>query len=180
MPSLAIHLAIAKRYTELHPHKITSLSDFQKGSIAPDLNSDFSRILSKPEKMITHYYNQSGEYITNFNLFKQDKRIDFANDYWKGYYAHLLTDYLFYSISFKQETNLSSKDDNGFYNDFTILTSRIIKNYHPIVDNSYLTDVIKHCLITKDGDCKYLEYTKVHSFIEKTAIELDQAIQSIL
>ena len=92
MPSLLIHLAIAKRYVELHPNRITNLNDFCKGSIAPDLNDDFSKMLSKPEKS----------------------------------------------------------------------------------NSAYITNTIRHILTTtKNGKCKYLDYPKVHSFIEKVSTNLD-------
>ena len=180
MPSLIIHLAIAKRHAELHPNEISSLSDFQKGSIAPDLSNDFSRILSKPEKAITHYYDQPEGYKTNFDLFKQDKKINLTNDYWKGYYAHLLADYLFYLIYFKQEVNHSFKDNMNLYDDFTILTSRVIEDYRPTIDNSYMTSAVQQCLATKNGKCKYLDYAKIHYFIEKVATDLPQAIRNML
>lgn len=173
MPSLLIHLAIAKRYVELHPNRITNLNDFCKGSIAPDLNDDFSKMLSKPEKLITHYYFTS-EDRTNFTMFKQDKRVNLSNDYWKGYYAHLLSDDLFYLTYFKQESDQSIKDNTNLYDDFTILTSNLIKDYHPKLDSAYITDTIRHILTTtKNGKCKYLDYPKVQNFIEKVSTNLD-------
>ena len=140
MPSLIIHLAIAKRYTEIHPNKISNLTDFEKGSIAPDFNNDFSKILSKPEKAITHYYFESKKNnATDFNMFKHDKKVDLANDYWKGYYAHILADHLFYTSYFKQEDAQSIKDNTDLYDDFTKLTPRIIEDYQLKLDGDVIT-----------------------------------------
>lgn len=180
MPSLITHLAIAKRYTELHPNKISILNDFYKGSIAPDLDKNFSRILSKPEKAITHYYLGPNEYKTNFDIFKHNKRVNFANDYWKGYYAHLLADDLFYNFYFEQEVNQSIKDNTNLYDDFTALTSKIIEDYHPELDDNYITNAVQQTLIIKDVKCKYLDYTRVHDFIEEISKNLDHSIQNML
>lgn len=180
MPSLAIHLAIAKRYTELHLDEVSSFDEFQKGSIAPDLSNDFSRILSRSEKAITHYYDQPGKYITNFDLFKQDKKLDLTSDYWRGYYVHLLADYLFKTTFFKREIDRSFKDGISLYDDFTLLTSKIIEDYQLETDSAFMTDVIKQCLTTMDGECRYLDYAKVRNFIDKVAKDLDRAIQDML
>lgn len=170
MPSLIIHLAIAKRYSELHPNNISNPKEFQKGSIAPDLNSDFSRLLTKPEKAVTHYYSEPNEFQTDFNLFRQDQKVNLTDDYWKGYYAHLLADYLFYTHYFEKEVSQSINDGTNLYDDFSILTSKIIEDYHLKLDDDYITDAVKQYLIAKDGECKYLNYTKVHDFIEKMSM----------
>lgn len=169
MPSPIIHLAIAERYAELHPEKVSNSDDFRKGSIAPDLDDDFSRILSKPEKAITHYYCIPGEDKTDFEAFKHDESVDLTNDYWKGYYAHLLADYLFYASFFKEETDRSINDDANLYDDFTVLTSKIIKDYHPQLNGGFITDTVKQYLIAKDGECRYLNYVKVCDFIENVS-----------
>lgn len=176
MPSLVIHLAIAKRYTELHPDKISNLSDFRKGSIAPDLSKDFSRMLSKPEKKTTHYHFKPEENAVDFEMFKRDERVNLLDDYWKGYYAHLLADHLFYTSVFKQEVEQAARNNADLYNDFTIMTSQIIEDFHPKLDIAYVTDAVKQCLAIKHEECKYLDYAKVHDFIEKMVSVIDQAI----
>ena len=169
MPSLLIHLAIAKRYTELHPNEISNMKDFEKGSIAPDLSDDFSRILSEMEKATSHYRIRPDDDAVDFNKFKNDKNVDLTNDYWKGYCLHLITDHLFYKSVFEQEYQQSLKDEIYLYDDYEVLASQIIKDYHPTLNAEYTTDIIKRCLSTKDGECKYLNYTKLHEFIEKVS-----------
>ena len=165
---------------KLHPNEISNPNNFKKGSIAPDLNSNFSKILSKPEKVTTHYYLNPSANITDFNAFTHDKKVDLKNDYWKGYYLHLLADHAFYTHFFKQEFDQSAKDNVGLYDDFDMLTSRIIKDYHLKLNDDYITDTIKQYFVIKNGRCKYLSYAKAHDFIEKISTNPNQIIQNIL
>ena len=167
MPSLLIHLAIAKRYTELHPGKILNQNEFEKGSIAPDLDGSFSRILSDTEKATSHYRIKPDDDAVDFNKFINDKNVDLSSDYWKGYYLHLLTDHLFYKTAFEQEYQQSLKDEIYLYNDYEVLAPQIIKDFHPTLNADYTTNIVKQCLAVKNGECEYLNYAKLRDFIEK-------------
>lgn len=92
MPSLDIHLAIAKKYIE--KNSITNISSFFEGSVAPDL---------APNLKISHYSglqnkNNLVQYLENkvcLKKFLDNEPIN--DDYHKGVFIHLITDYLFFT-----------------------------------------------------------------------------------
>ena len=68
MPGFTIHLAVGKRYIEKHKKQIKNENDFMKGTIAPDLDKDFSQIEKNKSK--SHYGKWGqGNLITNIDEF---------------------------------------------------------------------------------------------------------------
>jgi hypothetical protein len=99
MPSFQMHLAVAKLYTQKNKGEITNELDFFNGSVAPDLTDN---------KMKTHYSlaPMGDELLPNIKnkvditqLFK----LPLDNDFEKGVFLHLLTDYIFYNYYFSRE-----------------------------------------------------------------------------
>ena len=88
MPGYVIHLAIAKEY--IKKHKIEDRIEFLKGSIAPDGNQN---------KVESHYSIHGTSSGSNLYLYLQKNKLD--NDYNKGYFLHLLADFLFYNKYFR-------------------------------------------------------------------------------
>lgn len=82
MPGYVIHIATAQEY--LKKQKKEYSIDFIKGTIAPDLTDD---------KQKTHY-GKSPAY-TSLNNYVKLNKID--TDFNKGFFLHLITDYLFYN-----------------------------------------------------------------------------------
>lgn len=83
MAGYVIHLAVAEEY--LRNHKQTeNYEEFIEGIIFPD---------SVKDKSETHYAVKSSK--SNLDKFLKDKKID--NSFNRGYFLHLLTDYLFYN-----------------------------------------------------------------------------------
>lgn len=98
MASFNIHLAVGKRY--LDKHKINNVNEFMRGIIEPDLT---------PNKNQSHYTKEryDNTLLTYLNT-KVDLRA-FLNknkindDYMKGVFLHLITDYLFFTDFFDKE-----------------------------------------------------------------------------
>ena len=133
MPSIDIHLAIARQYLSKHAD-IKNTFEFIKGNVAPDLVDD---------KKISHY---TGEVKEKDNLiedvsrkvrmeeyFKYNRII---TDYDKGIFFHLVVDYLFFNNFFDTEYLLQNTDD-GFRKDLYYsynLTNKYLKTKY---DTSY-------------------------------------------
>lgn len=154
MPSFTIHIIIANEYYKKNKKEIKNYKEFIDGTIAPDLCTD----------KITSHYEMCNKCNTNINfaLFFRDSRVDMSSDFWKGYFLHLVTDHLFYNYYFKQEYNNAIDKNESLYEDYFILNSKLIDGYKidPI-------DRIKKFMITKKGECKYLNYNKIKIFIDE-------------
>mgnify|MGYP005788509345 FL=1 len=106
MPGYVIHIAIAQEYLKKHLKK-EEKEEFINGVIAPDL----TKIKSE-----THY-GKSPAY-TNLLEFLKNKKID--NSFNKGYFLHLVTDYLFYNYYLTSFSKPEIYDDYDMTNEFLI------------------------------------------------------------
>ena len=84
MPGYVIHLAVAEEYLRKHNEVQEDYNDFIEGVIYPD---------SVKDKSLTHYGKGSSE----ANLYKFLEENVLENSFKRGYFLHLLTDYLFYN-----------------------------------------------------------------------------------
>lgn len=139
MPGFVIHLSIANKYLETN--HIENSQDFYKGIIAPDLTDD---------KTKTHYGNGSSE--TNLKKYLSVNEIKTSFD--KGYFLHLITDYLFYNKFLKA----FSKD---IYNDYDILNKYLIEKYRVV-----LPEEVKNEVFFKEGKLKLLDKRAIVTFID--------------
>ncbi len=93
MASYNIHLAIGKRYIAKR-NDIQDISSFIRGLIEPDLTLDKSKthytLPNYEETLITHLQKKVG-------LYEYIKSNPDLNDYTKGVFLHLITDYLFFN-----------------------------------------------------------------------------------
>ena len=142
MPGYVIHLAVAEQYLRKHKNNKENYEDFIEGVIFPD---------SVKDKSLTHYGNGS----SNSNLYKflEENKLD--NSFKKGYFIHLLTDYLFYN----KYIEVFSKD---IYNDYDILNQKLIDKYNVI-----LPEKIKQYVFFKDGELKILSYDLIEKLVEE-------------
>ena len=156
MPSLTIHIAIAKEYYKKNKLKIDNYDDFISGTIAPD-------IINK-NKNISHYgiWNKHNAYI-DFEKFLNDEKVDLLTSYWKGYFLHLIVDYYFYNYAFKEEHANAINSNDTLYNDYYFLNYDLIKenNSKHTLEELYLT-LLKlgntYCLLENyDESLKYYE-----------------------
>lgn len=131
MAGYVIHLAIAEEYLKKHKDVKEDYDEFIKGVIYPD---------SVTDKSLTHYGIKSSKVI--LKDFLQDNEIN--NSYMRGYFLHLITDYLFYNKYLEKFT----KD---IYNDYDILNKRLIEKY-----NVVLPENVQNNVFYKEGETKIL------------------------
>ena len=131
MAGYVIHLAIAEEYLKKHKDVKEDYEEFIKGVIYPD---------SVTDKSLTHYGIKSSKVI--LKNFLQDNEIN--NSYMRGYFLHLITDYLFYNKYLEK----FSKD---IYNDYDILNKRLIEKY-----NVVLPENVQNNVFYKEGETKIL------------------------
>ena len=144
MAGYVIHLAVAEAYIKKHPKDIDDYNQFVEGVIFPDSVSD---------KSITHYGEKSSK--VNLKWFLKENKIN--NDYNKGYFLHLVTDYIFYNkflVCF-------SKD---IYNDYDILNKKLQEKFDVKIPEN-----IKEKIFYKEGKTKILELESVIKFIEEVS-----------
>jgi hypothetical protein len=140
MPSYNIHLAVAKRFMELHKGQIKNVRDFYSGNIAPDITNDKSE---------SHF---SGGSINTENLLANVKNKvilekvflhKYETDFDKGRLLHLLTDYEFYNHFFTPQDigdrtyKIFSRDLYGSYN---YVNPWIEKKYNISYDDTVYAD----------------------------------------
>lgn len=131
MAGYVIHLAIAEEYLKKHKDVKEDYDEFIKGVIYPD---------SVTDKSLTHYGIKSSKVI--LKDFLKDNEIN--NSYMRGYFLHLITDYLFYNKYLEK----FSKD---IYNDYDILNKRLIEKYNVVLPVN-----IQNNVFYKEGETKIL------------------------
>ena len=133
MAGFTIHLAVGKQYMEKHNGEIKNEKEFIKGIIAPDLNEKMTDIEKNKSKS---HYGKWEEYsaTTNIEQFLKDKNVNVNEDYWKGYFLHLLTDYYFYNIDFLKESKEIEQNKEHFYYDYDCLNQDLIEKYKVMCD----------------------------------------------
>ena len=109
MPGYVIHLAVAEEYLRKHSQKKENYNQFINGTIFPDSVMDKSK---------THY----GDGSSNSNLYKFLLDRDMKTSFNRGYFLHLLSDYLFYN---KYIQCFSKK----IYDDYDLLNKKLIDKY---------------------------------------------------
>lgn len=144
MAGYVIHLAVAETYIKKHPEDINDYNKFIDGVIFPDKVSD---------KSITHYGEKSSK--VNLKWFLEENEID--NDYNKGYFLHLVTDYIFYN----KFLNCFSKD---IYNDYDILNKKLQEKFEVKISEN-----IKEKIFYKEGKTKILQLESIIKFIEEVS-----------
>lgn len=128
MPGYVIHIAIAQEY--LRKNKKEYSEDFIKGTIAPDM------IKPKSES----HYGKSPAY-TELNKFLLNNKLD--SDYIKGYFLHLVADYLFYN------KYLDRIEKDQIHNDYDCINKELIEKY-----NIKILDSIKDKVYYKNDEPK--------------------------
>lgn len=149
MPGYVIHIATAQEYFKKH-NSIENEEEFIKGVIFPD---------STPDKSITHYGGNSGH--SNIGKFLKSNKIDTSFN--RGYFLHLITDYLFYNYYLDR----FSKD---IYNDYDIINSKLIEKY-----NVDLPIEIKDKVFFKQGKTKILSFNLACKVIDEISnLDIDK------
>lgn len=149
MPGYVIHLAVAEEYLRKHSNKKEDYNEFIEGVIFPD---------SVKDKSETHYGEKSS--LSNLVEFLKKHTID--NSFERGYFLHLLTDYLFYN---RYIDCISEK----IYNDYDVLNDRLINKY-----NVVLPEKVKNLVFSKEGKLIILSMDLVDKLVDEISnMDLD-------
>ncbi len=155
MPGYVIHLAVAEEYLKNHKNKKEEYDEFIEGVIFPD---------SVKDKSETHYGAKSS--VSNLYDFLNENAID--NSFKRGYFLHLLTDYLFYN----RYVDRMSKD---MYNDYDILNGMLIEKY-----NVVLPEKVKDSVFFKEGNLVILSMDLITKMIEDISqMDLDEIAEDV-
>ncbi len=139
MPGYIIHLAVAKKQMKLN--NIQNETEFIKGVIAPDL--------LKQEGIDSHYGNSSNPNLIRFLI-----KHNIETDYNKGYFLHLVTDYIFYN-------KFLSRWGPEIYEDYNTLNDSLIKKYELKVPKE-----VQEYVKFQDKALTILDFDDIISFIE--------------
>ncbi len=143
MPGYVIHLAVAEEYLRKHSQKKENYNQFINGTIFPDSVTDKSK---------THY----GDGSSNSNLYKFLLDRDMKTSFNRGYFLHLLSDYLFYN---KYIECFSKK----IYDDYDLLNKKLIDKYKVT-----LPEEVKNKVFYKDyGELTILSESLVEKFVDE-------------
>ena len=163
MAGYVIHLIIADEYLKKTDEKIENKDEFIKGVIYPD---------SVKIKGETHY---SPYYSSDVNLYEFAKaNIDkMDHDFYKGYFLHLLTDFLFYKKHFVlPKAGIASEI---IHNDYDILNSELLEKYKINIPE----ELQKYCN-KKQGDPVYVKRAHIYECIEDcSSYNLEKLVRKI-
>ena len=179
MASFSMHLAIAKLYLDRHTEE--DEYEFVRGSIEPDLAPFI-------EKGRTHYGLHAA--WSNPAKYLQENGKSIENSRKRGYFLHLVTDYLFYhklididKILNKQDLEYlenMSKEHNAAIsegtdldewiknqrNDFSVLEGEIRNRYDIEKYIDFLPEKIKKDMTSKEGELKIFERESLYNLLE--------------
>lgn len=155
MPGYVIHLAVAEEYLRKHENKPEKYDDFIEGVIFPD---------SVKDKSETHYGAKSS--ISNLYEFLKENALD--TSFKRGYFLHLLTDYLFYN----KYIDRMSKD---MYNDYDILNGILIEKY-----KVKLPEKVKDGVFFKQGELVILSMEIITNLVNDISeMDLDEIAREV-
>ena len=180
MPSIAGHMAIAKRVSE----KLNINSpDFIRGNLLPDLYND---------KVKSHFKINGKKYMIP-DIDKAVKDLDIKKDLYLGYICHLLLDkYYFDEYMIKYEGNLF--DDTIIYNDYDIINHKIVdyfkldldyiveclNNYSITINNRKLEKNIDCLLANINGKTNILDVDDFINFLDKISNRIANELRGIM
>ena len=141
MPGFVVHIAVAQEYLKKH-NKSFSV-EFILGSIEPDFTDNKSE---------THY----GKSSSSTNLKKYLSKNKICTDFERGYFLHLITDYLFYNHY------LDKFEKPQIYYDYDFTNKAIVEKY-----NLFLPDKIKDKIHFENGTPKILTLQLAYKIIDE-------------
>ena len=157
MAGYIIHLAVGEEYIRQHKNVIKNYNEFINGVIYPDNVTD---------KSLTHYGPKSSQ----VHLDKYFEERDIQTDFEKGYFLHLVTDYLFYNKF------LEKFSKQILHNDYD-LTNKEIESEFKVNIPSCITNRVFY----KEGETQILNLEKTIQFIRETSnIKLETIKKAVL
>ena len=176
MPSFNIHLAVAVKYCE--KNEIKNKEMFFRGSIDPDL---------VPDKAISHYTGMRDKNFLRQFVFEKVRLNEYLkcnkveNDYEKGVFLHLVTDFIFYQ-EFLSDEYLAKVDYDKMMQDlyfsYRISNSYLEEKYniHSLnlddIMNQNIKQTLKRLNVDNSNGYNLLPKEKMENFINKIS-ELD-------
>lgn len=132
MPSLMIHLLVGEKYCE--KNKVKDKIKFLKGNFAPDLVKD------KKESHFSRdceFKTFTDALVNKVDLSKVAKtNLNLADDFDRGVFLHLLTDYYFYTQLLINDPNYEKYKNETFegfrdlmYQDYSYVANWIVNNF---------------------------------------------------
>ncbi|MBR0428275.1 MAG: hypothetical protein IJK18_08780 [Clostridia bacterium] len=176
MASYSMHLAIAKLHLKNHSQKNIDEEELIKGTLEPDM-------VPSSEKGRTHYGKHSA--WSNPAKYLQENGRSIENSRKRGYFLHLVTDYLFYHklIDIDKLIAKWGLDEWGKNqrNDFSILEGEIEDKYNIHDYIAKLPESIKKEMTRAEGELKVFERKSLFKFLEDIAqIDLDKLADILL
>ena len=157
MPGYVIHLVVAEEYLRKHKNIIEKYDEFIEGVIYPDGVKD---------KSITHYGEKSSK--TNLYKFLQKNKVN--NSFERGYFLHLITDYLFYN-------RYIDTMGNEIYNDYDKLNQYLINKYKIVFPEK----IKEYAKVYQEGKCKLLSLELVNKFIDDVSnLDIDNVEAEVI
>ena len=155
MPGYVIHLATA--YVHLRTQcDVRDAGAFLRGVIAPD------QLLPKTE---SHFGDDTAN--PGLDLFADTH--DMRDDYQRGYFLHLLADYLFYN-RFLSDFVWSP----AVYDDYDRLNARLVEAYGVAVPEE-----VRGTVGFRDDDLEVFRFDRICGFIDTVgAIDLDELLRT--
>lgn len=164
MPCFSIHLAVAKKYLELHPEE--NLSKFIEGTIAPDISED-KNASHYGENYITTNAMLYMKKKTNLVKFLESNKID--NSFQRGYFLHLICDYKFFDYyidsSILKTKSLDEVVKLGFL-DYDRISQELLEEFDLV--SLDLPKKILDMMNRSDGKkLEFLDKSHVYNFIDE-------------
>lgn len=165
MPSLMIHLLVGEKFCD--KNKIKNKEEFLKGNFAPDLvsNKEESHFTKKSKK--TTFTMALINKVDLRQLAKVD--FDLSDDFQKGKFLHIVTDYYFYSYYLINEPNYQQYLDEPYddvkdilYDEYCLAGNWIANNFANL-NYDLLPDAGKKIII---GEMKILSKQTLLNFVE--------------
>lgn len=155
MAGYVIHIATAQEYLKKNNIK-EGTDEFINGVIAPDLTK---------VKSETHYGEKPSK--TNIKKFLMSNNIN--TSYQKGFFLHLITDYLFYNKYLDYYTK------EQLHHEYDLLNDYLIEKY-----NVEIPEQVKNQVYSEQGVPKILTKQLVEKVIEEVSnINLEQVIKEV-
>ena len=156
MAGYVIHLAVGEEYIRKYKDDIKDKKDFLRGIVAPDRTDDNRK---------AHYGEKN--LIESLNNFLSQNNEEIEKDYIKGYFLHLITDYIFYGKYFSR---------GHYYEDYDKTNKKIIEKY-----KVEIPEELRRYAIFTDGEPEYLKYHLIDEIIELSIVNsIEENVEKVL
>lgn len=199
MPNWKIHLEVGKRLNESLKYQGEDYEEFLLGNILPDINNSYlvKNISVKYKHGQTHFSNTKKPTYENFIEKYREKVV--INPLFKGYYTHLMTDFI-WNNDFYSKHNIQFGDDIQNHDelrqtkqrDFKIYNNKFFKNNIIVSNAEKLVQKISEIgevSINKNDIIQVYEFLreqkteeKVYSFYNEEQLDelLDKTVAQII